>query len=93
MLRVEIPGVDPEKDIDLTAADGVLTVKAHRDQDGERRHHSEFQYGRFARSFALPSNADESRIMAIYSHGVLEITPCLANSGCPARTSAHRGQG
>jgi HSP20 family molecular chaperone IbpA len=31
-------------------------------------------------SFALPSNADESRIMAIYSHGVLEITVGLANS-------------
>ena len=25
---------------------------------------------RFARSFALPANADESRIMAIYSHGI-----------------------
>jgi HSP20 family protein len=80
VLRLEIPGVDPEKDIDLTAADGVLTVKAQRDKDGERRHHSEFQYGRFARSFALPSNADESRIMAIYSHGILEITVGLANS-------------
>ena len=81
VLRVEIPGVDPEKDIDLTAADGVLTVKADRRKDGERRHHSEFQYGHFGRSFALPANADESRIMAVYSHGNLQISVGLSSSG------------
>jgi HSP20 family protein len=80
VLRVEIPGVDPEKDIDLTAADGVITVKAERHKDGERRHHSEFQYGHFSRSFALPANADESRIMAVYSHGILEICVCLTHA-------------
>lgn len=80
VLRVEIPGVDPEKDIDLSAAHGVITVKADRHQDGERRHHSEFQYGHFGRSFALPANADESRIMAVYSHGVLEICVGLTHS-------------
>lgn len=80
VLSVEVPGVDPEKDIDLSVADGVLTIKAERPKDGARRLHSEFQYGHFGRSFALPANADETRIMAIYSHGVLQVSVGLSNS-------------
>jgi HSP20 family protein len=80
VLRVEIPGINSEEDISLTAADGVLTIEAQRDKDGEPRHYSESQYGQLTRSFALPTNADESRIMAIYSHGILEISVELENS-------------
>jgi len=80
--------VDPEQDVDVTARDGVLTVNAVRHRDGDERcQHSEFQYGHYARTFALPSNADEERIMAIYSHGILDITVGLANSA-----AAHAGK-
>ena len=30
VLRAELPGVDPEKDIEVTVAKGVLTISAHR---------------------------------------------------------------
>lgn len=31
MIRAELPGIDPEKDVEVTVADGVLTIKAHRE--------------------------------------------------------------
>jgi HSP20 family molecular chaperone IbpA len=30
VLRAELPGVDPEKDIDVTVSGGVLTIKAEK---------------------------------------------------------------
>lgn len=88
VLRAELPGVDPEKDIDVTAANGVLTIKAERHRDTPGRHHSEFRYGTFARSFALPPDADEDHIRAIYGHGILEITADLKQDAAE-RESRH----
>ncbi len=42
------------------------------------RHHSEFRYGTFSRSFRLPATADETKIRALYGSGILEITVSLA---------------
>jgi pyruvate/2-oxoacid:ferredoxin oxidoreductase beta subunit len=47
---------------------------SQRRKDNQRRHHCEFRYGMFTWSFALPANADDSHIQAIYSHGILEVT-------------------
>jgi len=88
VLRAELPGVDPEKDIDVTAAQGILTITAERHRDTEGRHHSEFRYGTFARSFALPADADEDHIRAIYGHGILEITADLRQDAAE-RESKH----
>jgi HSP20 family protein len=88
VLRAELPGVDPEKDIDVTAAKGVLTIKAERRRDTEDPHHSEFRYGTFARSFALPPGADENHIRASYGHGILEITADLRKDSAE-RASRH----
>ena len=37
-LRAEIPGVDPDKDVDITVRDGLLTIKARalREEGVER---------------------------------------------------------
>jgi HSP20 family protein len=89
VLRVEVPGVDPEHDIDLMVSGGNVTVKAERRHDDERRHHSEFRYGKFERSFALPSNADERQVQAIYSHGILEITVGLRKTAADRDAPRH----
>lgn len=73
VLRAELPGMDPEKDIDLTVTGGVLTIKADRLDRTEGTHRSEFRYGTFTRSLPLPANADEAHIQASYGHGILEI--------------------
>lgn len=90
VLRAEIPGVDARKDIEVTACRGTLTIRARRRPDTPGRHHSEFRYGTFTRSFRLPASADESRIRALYGSGILEVTVGLtAEAAEQARRRVH----
>ena len=73
VLRAELPGVDPEKDIEVTVSKGVLTISAQRREETEDKHRSEFHYGAFARSVTLPEGADEDHIRASYDSGILEV--------------------
>jgi HSP20 family molecular chaperone IbpA len=73
VLRAELPGVDPEKDVDITVAEGCLTVKAERREATEEAHRSEFRYGAFSRSVTLPTGADEDDVKATYANGILEV--------------------
>jgi len=57
-VRTELPGVDPIEDIEVTVRDGQLTIKAERAETGETNGLSEFPYGSFARTIALPIGAD-----------------------------------
>jgi len=56
-VRVELPGVDP-KDVDVTVAGGVLTVKGSREEKHETRKRDffrhEFRYGSFERAIHCP---------------------------------------
>ena len=74
VIRAELPGIDPEKDVEVTVADGILTIKAERHDEKTGKHHSEFRYGTFSRSVTLPASADEEHIEAFYGHGILEVT-------------------
>lgn len=73
VIRAELPGVDPEKDIEVTVSKGVLTITAHRQEETEGKHRSEFRYGAFTRSVTLPEGADEEHIQASYDMGILEV--------------------
>ena len=57
---------------------GVLTVqgeKQHESGEKENRYHvSERAYGRFSRSFTLPSEVDAEKIKAGFENGVLTLT-------------------
>jgi HSP20 family protein len=67
VIRAEVPGVEP-KDVDVSVHDGVLTVKAERQEKSETeeegRFRSEFRYGSFTRSIVLPTGVDEVRVPA-----------------------------
>jgi HSP20 family molecular chaperone IbpA len=73
ILRAELPGVNPEKDIAVTVSGCSISIKAEKHGGTERRQHAEFHYGTFARTIALPADTDGSRIQAIYGNGILEI--------------------
>jgi HSP20 family molecular chaperone IbpA len=73
-VRAELPGLDPDKDIQLSVAHGVLTIRAERKEETQSMYRTEFRYGVFERSVRLPANADESKIKANYRNGILEIT-------------------
>lgn len=73
----DIPGVDP-KDIEVTAENGMLTIKGEREQEKkeEKKDYKrvERSLGSFYRRFSLPDNVDTDRIDAKSKNGVLEIS-------------------
>ncbi|SFR02114.1 Molecular chaperone IbpA, HSP20 family [Lentzea waywayandensis] len=73
VLRVELPGLDAAKDIDVSAADGSLTITAQREETKKEQHRSEFRYGSFSRTVSLPAGTDTSKISAEYKRGILEV--------------------
>jgi len=74
VVRAEMPGIDPAKDIDITVRDGQLTIKAERGEKKDFDGRSEFSYGSFVRTVSLPAGADEEDIDATYDKGILSIS-------------------
>jgi HSP20 family protein len=75
LVRVELPGVDPDS-IDVTMADATLRIRAERRAptagQGEYLRRG-FAYGTFEATVVLPSGIDSGRLSARYDAGVLEI--------------------
>ena len=74
IVRTELPGIDPDKDVEITIEDGVLHVHGERREEHTDAQRSEFSYGSFSRSVALPSGADEDDVEATYKDGILEVS-------------------
>jgi HSP20 family protein len=78
-VRAELPGLDPDKDMQVSVAHNLLTIHAERKDEKQSRNRTEFRYGAFERSVRLPANAEEGKVEAHYGKGVLEITiPLMA---------------
>ena len=74
VIRAELAGIDPEKDVEVTVGSGYLTIRAERSDKIEGKHRSEFRYGSFTRSMTLPPTANEDDITASYRDGILTIS-------------------
>jgi HSP20 family protein len=77
VVKAEVPGIDPDKDVDITLAGNQLEISVrheekaeHRDKDGYR---SEFRYGTFARTVSLPAPVSQEDVSASYTDGILEV--------------------
>jgi HSP20 family molecular chaperone IbpA len=77
VIRAELPGIDPSKDLELTVASGILTMHAERVERTDGKHHSEFRYGSTHRSVRLPVGTEENEIKAAYRDGILTVTAPL----------------
>ena len=73
-VKAELPGIDPDKDLDITVDHGMLTVHAERKEEKKEGKRSEFHYGSFTRSVQLPAGVREEDIKASYDGGVLKVT-------------------
>jgi HSP20 family protein len=77
VVRAELPGIDPEKDVNVSIVDGALEIKAERREQSEQKekdsYRSEFRYGSFVRRLALPEGVRGDDITASYKDGVLEV--------------------
>lgn len=74
MIRAELPGLDPDHDVEVTVEPGMLTIHAERHQETRQDRHSEFRYGSLTRSVSLPDGADTDHITATYDQGILNVT-------------------
>jgi len=72
-VRAELPGIDPDRDVEISVDHGLLTVRAQRIEETKEGKRSEFLYGSFTRSVQLPESADENDITASYENGVLTV--------------------
>jgi predicted unusual protein kinase regulating ubiquinone biosynthesis (AarF/ABC1/UbiB family)/HSP20 family molecular chaperone IbpA len=74
VIRAELPGLDPENDIEVTVDGRILTIRAERRQQDEGPYRSEFRYGSLARAVRLPARVDPADVTARYDKGVLEVS-------------------
>jgi HSP20 family protein len=74
VIRAELPGIDPSRDVEISLSRGILTIRAEREERRERRRHSEFRYGTYERHIRLPDHVREEDITAAYDQGILTVT-------------------
>ena len=77
VVKAEMPGLDPEHDVEITVQDHVLRIRAERREETRTEekegYRSEFRYGSFSRAVSLPLGADEDDVTATYRDGILEV--------------------
>lgn len=78
VIRAELPGIDPDADVEITVSDNQLHLRAERRQETEVVEEQglarqEFRYGSFYRSITLPAGTQEDDIEAVYRDGILEV--------------------
>ena len=74
VIRAELPGLDPERDIEVTVEGRTLTIHAERRQMDSGSYRSEFRYGSLTRLVRLPVRVDAKDVTARYERGVLEVS-------------------
>ena len=74
VIRAELPGLDPENDIEVTVEGRILTIRAERRQHDSGPYRSEFRYGSLAREVRLPARVDAADVTARYAKGVLQVS-------------------
>ncbi len=91
-VAVELPGIE-EKDVEVSLADNVLTIRGERKLDKEEKEQSyylrERARGAFRRSLSFPVQIDENKVKAAFADGVLSITlPKIKEAQKKAKTIA-----
>lgn len=89
VVRADVPGVNPDEDIEISMTDGMLRISVQRKKESKheskRHYRSEFQYGSFVRTVALPAGCSDSDVKAEYKDGVLEVRIPMSTSESKAK--------
>jgi HSP20 family protein len=76
LVKAELPEIKKE-DVKVSLEDGVLTIQGERklekEEKGKKIHRTERAYGKFVRSFTVPSDVDDKKILAEFKDGVLAV--------------------
>jgi HSP20 family protein len=77
-VRIELPGIDPDNDVDIELENGVLLIRGERRQgtasEGAGWFRREMRHGAFERRLGLPDGVDAENVRASYDAGILDIT-------------------
>lgn len=83
LIRLELPGVDAEHDVDIEVAEGRLTISGRREDRWAAEDTAEdtagqvlvreLRYGAFRRDFQLPEGVTADDVEAGYDRGMLEV--------------------
>ena len=86
VVSAELPGLSRE-DIKITLKEGVLTIEGEKQSDSESKEEkpqwTERRYGKFSRSFNLPTEIDAGKVSAVCKDGVLKLTLPKAEEAKP----------
>lgn len=86
ILKLDLPGVTKD-DVKISYSDGSLNISGERKQEKETKdskfHRMERTYGRYFRSFSMPSKIQEDKIGAEFKDGQLIITVPKAEEAKP----------
>jgi len=74
VIRAELPGLDPAKDIEVTVDGRTLTIHADRGRQDDEPRRTEFRYGSVTRSVRLPARVEAQDITARYRKGILDVS-------------------
>ena len=93
LVTVELAGIDPERDLDITIEDDVLLIKGQKNEETESKDEDRFirerRYGAFERRIALPDGIEPNDVKASYENGVLTVKVPVPT---PAQPEPHRVQ-
>jgi HSP20 family protein len=82
VVRAELPGLDPDKDVEVEVADDTLRISAERGRDdaeaGREVLHRELRRGSVRRVLPLPAGTAPSDVTASYRDGILEVRVPMA---------------
>jgi len=77
VIRIELPGIDPAKDVEITVEDDTLHIRGERQETEEEKREGfirrETLYGAFERALPIPSGARTDDVKATYADGILEV--------------------
>jgi len=85
VMRAELPGIDPAKDVQLTMVHGELRLQVERKERSAEKGRSEFHYGTMFRAVMLPPAVQADTLAAAYTDGILEITALIGEPGLEAK--------
>lgn len=92
VVRLEIPGVDVDRDVKVELDAGRLVISGERRdehaENTEGRTVREVRYGSFQRSFTVPAHVNADAITASYEAGVLSVRVRGAYAGSTAQRIA-----
>ena len=88
VVRAELPGIDPDKDVTVTLENQVLTIRGERREEKKEKDLQELRYGSFTRTVRLPAGTTADDVEATYADGILEVRVPVKDAETPAQTVA-----